>query len=40
MALKVLLQELETGNTTYYTIFNQGTTEWEVGVGTVTDAAT
>ena len=25
-------------NTTYYTIFNQGTTEWEVGVGTVTDA--
>ena len=29
-----------TGNTTYYTIFNQGTTEWEVGLGTVTDAAT
>jgi len=28
------------GNTTYYTIFNQGTTEWEVGLGTVTDAAT
>jgi len=28
------------GNTTYYTIFNQGTTEWEVGRGTVTDAAT
>jgi len=27
-----------TGNTTYYTIFNQGTTQWEVGVGTVTDA--
>jgi hypothetical protein len=27
-----------TGNTTYYTIFNQGTTEWEVGVGTITDA--
>jgi hypothetical protein len=27
-------------NTTYYTIFNQGTTEWEVGLGTVTDAAT
>ena len=27
-------------NTTYYTIFNQGTTEWEVGIGTVTDAAT
>ena len=26
-------------NTTYYTIFNQGTTEWEVGLGTVTDAA-
>ena len=29
-----------TTNTTYYTIFNQGTTEWEVGIGTVTDAAT
>ena len=29
-----------TTNTTYYTIFNQGTTEWEVGLGTVTDAAT
>ena len=28
------------GNTTYYAIFNQGTTEWEVGLGTVTDAAT
>ena len=27
-----------TSNTTYYTIFNQGTTEWEVGRGTVTDA--
>jgi len=27
-----------TANTTYYTIFNQGTTEWEVGLGTVTDA--
>ena len=29
---------IATGNTTYYTIFNQGTTQWEVGVGTVTDA--
>ena len=29
-----------TSNTTYYCIFNQGTTEWEVGIGTVTDAAT
>ena len=29
---------IATGNTTYYTIFNQGTTEWEVGIGTVTDA--
>ena len=29
---------IATGNTTYYTIFNQGTTEGEVGVGTVTDA--
>ena len=28
------------GNTTYYTIFEQGTVNWEVGVGTVTDAAT
>jgi len=27
-------------NTTFYAIFNQGTTEWEVGLGTVTDAAT
>lgn len=27
-----------TGNTTYYTIFNQGTNEFEVGIGTVTDA--
>ena len=25
-------------NTTYYAIYNQGTTEWEVGLGTVTDA--
>jgi len=24
-----------TSNTTYYTIFNQGTTEWEVGLGTL-----
>ena len=31
---------IATGNTTYYAIFNQGTTEWEVGLGTVTDAAT
>ena len=29
---------IATGNTTYYTIFNQGTTEWEVGLGTVTAA--
>ena len=29
-----------TGNTTYYSIFEQGTTRWEVGIGTVTDAAT
>ena len=29
---------IASGNTTYYTIFNQGTTEWEVGLGTVTDA--
>ena len=25
-------------NTTYYAIFNQGTSEFEVGIGTVTDA--
>jgi hypothetical protein len=29
-----------TGNTTYYAISHDGTNEWEVGVGTVTDAAT
>ena len=29
---------IATGNTTYYTIHNQGTAEWEVGIGTVTDA--
>ena len=28
---------IATGNTTYYTIHNQGTAEWEVGLGTVTD---
>ena len=27
-------------NTTYYAIFAQGTANWEVGLGTVTDAAT
>ena len=27
------------GNTTYYAISHDGTNEWEVGVGTVTDAA-
>ena len=26
------------GNTTYYTIFEQGTANFEVGIGTVTDA--
>ena len=29
-----------TTNTTYYSIFEQGTVNWEVGIGTVTDAAT
>ena len=29
-----------TGNTTYYAIVHSGTGEWEVGLGTVTDAAT
>ena len=29
---------IASGNTTYYAIFHQGTTEWEVGLGTVTDA--
>jgi hypothetical protein len=28
------------GNTTYYSIFHQTANEWEVGIGTVTDAAT
>jgi hypothetical protein len=28
------------GNTTYYAISHDGTDQWEVGVGTVTDAAT
>ena len=27
-------------NTTYYAIFNPGTAEFEVGIGTVTDAST
>ena len=27
-------------NTTYYAIHEQGTNNWEVGIGTVTDAAT
>ena len=29
---------IASGNTTYYAIFHQGTAEWEVGLGTVTDA--
>ncbi len=29
---------IATGNTTYYTIFEQGTANFEVGIGTVTDA--
>ena len=29
---------IATGNTTYYAIFLQGSNEWEVGLGTVTDA--
>jgi len=29
---------IATGNTTYYAIFEQGTSNWEVGIGTVTDA--
>jgi len=28
------------GNTTYYTIAGQGTTEWEVGIGTYTTSGT
>ena len=28
------------GNTTYYTIAGQGTTEWEVGIGTYTSSGT
>ena len=29
---------IATGNTTYYTIFEQGTANFEIGIGTVTDA--
>ena len=29
-----------TGNTTYYAIHNQGTAEWEVGLGTLSGATT
>ena len=29
---------IATGNETYYAIFEEGTANWEVGVGTVTDA--
>ena len=29
---------IATGNTTYYAIHEQGTANWEVGIGTVTDA--
>jgi hypothetical protein len=29
---------IATGNTTYYAIHAQGTNNWEVGIGTVTDA--
>ena len=29
-----------TGNTTYYAIHNQGTAQWEVGVGTLSGATT
>jgi hypothetical protein len=32
--------EIGVGNTTYYTITNAGTTEWEVGIGTLTGATT
>jgi len=31
---------IATGNTTYYSIVHQSANEWEVGLGTVTDAAT
>ena len=31
---------IATGNTTYYAIVHQSANEWEVGLGTVTDAAT
>ena len=32
--------EIGVGNTTYYTITNAGTSEWEVGIGTLTGAST
>jgi hypothetical protein len=40
LVLKLLYLELAIRNTTYYAISHDGTNEWEVGVGTVTDAAT
>jgi hypothetical protein len=37
--MKVSLQVLELRNTTYYAIELNSANEWEVGIGTVTDAA-
>ena len=37
-SFSVFVAGIATGNTTYYAIFHQGEDEWEVGLGTVTDA--
>jgi hypothetical protein len=40
LVLKLLLLGIGGSNTTYYAIFNQGTNEWEVGLGTLDAGAT
>ena len=40
LVLKLFVAGIGNTNTTYYAIFNQGTAEFEVGIGTVTDAST
>jgi len=38
MGFVTFVAGIATGNTTYYAIHEQGTANWEVGIGTVTDA--
>jgi hypothetical protein len=40
LVLILLLLGIGGSNTTYYAIFNQGTNEWEVGLGTLDAGAT